>query len=374
MHTGRSGKKQEGAVAITVALCMVILLGIAALAIDIGNLLIARNELQNSADAAAMAGAGCLIRRTACSNTSASQPDWPTADATASAFSTSATTNQVQGTSVQASTVATGYWNTTGTPYGLESLPFTPGANDLPAVQVTIRKDGSNANGAVPIFLGRIFGARILKASAVATAVLSTPGSVGPGGLFPLAISQCMYTNYWDSSSQSPKIAPNSGVVPGFSWPNQIAGQPYIFQIGSSYHYGTCSSGQWTTFDVNDNSAGYAKTILTNGNPNTLTIGASPGTWIQTGTENTLFNNTATCSAAGNGQCAWVTVPVVNDPSTSGFQIVVAFACLHILNAQNGSQPYVLVQMTNDMSHCETPNSGGVGPNYGAYTPPRLVQ
>ncbi|WP_232450801.1 Tad domain-containing protein [Burkholderia ubonensis] len=32
---------------------MVILLGVAALAIDIGNLLIARNELQNSADAAA---------------------------------------------------------------------------------------------------------------------------------------------------------------------------------------------------------------------------------------------------------------------------------------------------------------------------------
>jgi len=44
------------------------------------------------------------------------------------------------------------------------------------------------------------------------------------------------------------------------------------------------------------------------------------------------------------------------------------------LNAQNGSMPYVLVQMSSDMSHCETSNSGGVGPNYGAYTPPRLVQ
>ncbi|AOK61626.1 hypothetical protein WM29_20910 [Burkholderia ubonensis] len=374
MYTGRSRKKQEGAVAITVALSMIILLGIAALAIDIGNLLVARNELQNAADAAAMAGAGCLIRRAECGNPAASQPDWTTAQATASAFSTATTTNKVQGAYVQVGTAATGYWNATGTPYGLESLPFTPGANDLPAVQVTIRKDGSNANGAVPVFLGKIFGAQILKASAVATAVLSTPGNVGPGGLFPLAISQCLYDNYWDSSTESPKTAPNSGVVPGFSWPNQIAGQPYIFQIGSAYHYGACSSGQWTTFNTDDNSAGYAKTLLTSGNPNTLSIGASPGTWIQTGTENTLFNGTATCSAAGNGQCTWVTMPVVNDPSTSGFQIVVAFACLHILNAQNGSQPYVLVQMTNDMSHCETPNSGGVGPNFGAYTPPRLVQ
>jgi hypothetical protein len=163
-------------------------------------------------------------------------------------------------------------------------------------------------------------------------------------------------------------------VVPGFSWPNQVAGQPYIFQIGSSYHYGSCDSGQWTTFDVNDNSASYARGLLTSGNSTTFSIGASPGTWIQTGTENTLFNGAATCSAAGNGQCAWVTVAVVNNLSTNGFQPVVAFACLHILDAKNGSNPYVLVQMSNDMSHCETPNSGGVGPNYGAITPPRLVQ
>jgi hypothetical protein len=113
---------------------------------------------------------------------------------------------------------------------------------------------------------------------------------------------------------------------------------------------------------------------LTSGNSTTFSIGASPGTWIQTGTENTLFKGAGDCSAAGNGQCAWATVAVVNDPATSGFQPVVAFACVHILDAKNGSSPYVLVQMSNDMSHCRTPNSGGVGPNYGAYTPPRLVQ
>lgn len=374
MRTRRSRKKQEGAVVIMVALCLVSLLGIAALVIDIGNLLVARNELQNAADAAAMAGAGCLMPRTECSNTTASQPDWTTAQATASAFSTSTTTNQVQGAHVKVSTVATGYWNTTGTPYGLESLPFTPGTHDLPAVQTTILKDGSNANGAVAVFLAKVFGVQLLKASAVATAVLSTPGNVGPGGLFPVAMSQCLYNTYWNSSTNAPMTAPNSGTVAGFSWPNQVAGQPYIFQIGSAYHYGTCSSGQWTTFDQNSNSASYARTLLTSGNDSTVSIGASPGVWIQTGTENTLFNGAAACSAAGNGQCAWVTAPVVSDPTTSGFQSVVAFACLHILDAKNGSQPYVLVQMSNDMSHCETPNSGGVGPNYGAYSPPRLVQ
>ncbi|HTH77104.1 MAG TPA: TadG family pilus assembly protein [Trinickia sp.] len=368
-----SRRKQEGAVAITVAVCLVMLLGFAALAIDVGNVMVTRNQLQNAADAAAMAGAGCLIRRTACSNTTATQPDWTTATAKASAFSTSTSTNQVQGAAVKVSTVSTGYWNVTGTPFRLETLPFTPGPNDLPAVQVLIRKDGTNANGAVATFLSNVLGVQTLKASAVATAVLSQPGSVGPGGLFPLAMSKCLYDNYWDSTTSAPKLSPNNNTLPGTSVAQQT-GQPYFFQIGSSYHYGACDSGQWTTFDQDNNSASYARSLLTSGNTTTFAIGASPGTWIQTGTENTLFNGTAACSAAGNGQCAWVTAPVVDTPSTSGFQPVVAFACLHVLNAQNGTKPYVLVQMTNDMSHCETPNAGGFGTGYGAYTPPRLVQ
>jgi hypothetical protein len=213
-----------------------------------------------------------------------------------------------------------------------------------------------------------------MKVSAVATAVLSSPASVGPHGLFPIAMSKCLYDTYWNSTTNAPKNAPNSGVVTGISWPNQVAGQPYIFQIGSSYHYGTCDSGQWTTFDVSNQSASYVKGLLTSGNPTTLSIGSSPGTWMQSGTENSVYNAASACSAAGNGQCAWATVAVVSDPSASGFQPVVAFACLHILDASKGSMPYVLVQMSNDMSHCETLASGGVGPNYGAYTPPRLVQ
>lgn len=373
MRASGSRKKQEGAVAITVAVCLVMLLGFAGLAIDVGNVMVARNQLQNAADAAAMAGAGCLRPRTECSNTTATQPDWTTATAKASAFSTSTSTNKVQGAAVKASTVATGYWNITGSPSGLQLLPHTPIATDLPAVRVIIHKDGTDANGAVATFLSNVLGVQTLKASAVATAVLSTPGSVGPGGLFPLAMSKCLYDNYWDSTTSAPKLSPNNNTLPGTSVAQQT-GQPYFFQIGSSYHYSTCDSGQWTTFDQDNNSASYARSLLTGGNTTTFVIGASPGTWIQTGTENTLFNGTAACSAAGNGQCEWVTAPVVNTLSTNGFQPVVAFACLHILNAKNGSFPYVLVQMSNDMSHCETPNSGGFGSGYGSYTPPRLVQ
>jgi Flp pilus assembly protein TadG len=47
----------RGAVAVIVAIMIVVLLSFGALALDISNAMIARNELQNVADASALAGA-----------------------------------------------------------------------------------------------------------------------------------------------------------------------------------------------------------------------------------------------------------------------------------------------------------------------------
>ena len=50
----------QGAVAVTTAIFLVVLLAVAAAAIDIGHALVARNELQTTADAAALAGTRAL--------------------------------------------------------------------------------------------------------------------------------------------------------------------------------------------------------------------------------------------------------------------------------------------------------------------------
>lgn len=52
---------RRGAIAIVVALSMVVLLGFGAFAIDFGNAYVVKNELQNAADAAALAGASVLF-------------------------------------------------------------------------------------------------------------------------------------------------------------------------------------------------------------------------------------------------------------------------------------------------------------------------
>lgn len=49
--------RQQGAVAIIVAICLVVLIGMLGLVLDLGHLYVAKSELQNAADAAALSGA-----------------------------------------------------------------------------------------------------------------------------------------------------------------------------------------------------------------------------------------------------------------------------------------------------------------------------
>ena len=400
MRRGSKGK-QKGAVAVTVALSMVFLLGFAALAIDVGNLLVARNELQNSADAAALVGAACLYQRAECNNTTVPEPDWTDAQAGAVSFATYTSSscanpsnkNLVQGCAIQTVSTASGYWNVTGTPAGLQTPgTLTPGNNDMPAVQVTVTKLPSNANGGIPTFLAGLVGVNVMNAGATATAVISRPGNVGPHSLFPMAMPLCMYNNFWNTATNSPVLYPNGPALdPTYQLETQQNGQAYKFDIGSPYSVTSgCNEGQWTTFNAANNggcNSTQGDSCIDNmitgsgstagGNSGTLSIGDS--IFIKSGTASNLFQDTNACSAAGTGQlkgtCEWVSVPVVGSITTGAPQTVVAFACLHILSASwQGSYKYVTVQMSADQSKCTVANSGGVGPNYGAITPPRLVQ
>ncbi|MBE0598426.1 MAG: hypothetical protein IH614_14255 [Desulfuromonadales bacterium] len=72
-------KQERGAVLVLVAILMVVIIGVAALAIDIGHLVAVGNELQNAADAAALAGASVLFNADGSINTDANQVAYDTA-------------------------------------------------------------------------------------------------------------------------------------------------------------------------------------------------------------------------------------------------------------------------------------------------------
>lgn len=354
--------QHRGAVTVLVASTLAILLGFGALAVDVGYLFVVRNELQNAADAAALAGAGYLYP-------GPPTPDWELAVAKAT---TAVSLNKSSNVTLADSLVTYGYWDMTGI-NGLQPYTKTPGADDLAAVKVTINRDSGQNGGAVSLFFARIFGTLTAPVVASAVAVVS-PGTMKPGALFPVAIFTCLYDEFWDSTTNLPKLATSTApLAPG--GPAQIVGKPYIFHIGSSYHTPPCpasgGAGQWTSFKNDKNDVPTLRDLIANGNP--VAMGIGDNSWIQPGVENTLYENKNQpsvngCSAAGDKSCEYVVMAVVDSLDKHAYTPIVRFACLHIDFAVGGSEKYIQVELA-PTSNCPAFNSSGSGP-----FKPRLAQ
>lgn len=345
--TGSLPAKQKGAIAVLVAVTLPVLVGAAALAVDLAYLHLVRNELQNDADAAALAGARALYKN------SPSTLDWAgAADTARSAIAL----NRAAGHALADGQVQTGYWDTHQTTTGLQGLPMTPGVNDAPAVQVSLGKTDGQNQGPARTFLANIWGILSVPVRVSAVAGVTSPGSVNPGGLFPMAISQCMYQKFWNTQPAGPRIDPATGL-------------PYVFKIGSLYHYDNCESGEWSSLNVKAPGATTVEDMIQTGNPIELSMGDEA--WVQSGVKNSLYTDVKHCSAAGNKTCEYVVVPTLSQVLSGTSSSIVGFACLHVLDAVGGSNKYILVEMS---TQCRSPFSGGVGPNYGVVSPPSLFK
>ncbi len=339
---------QRGAIAPLVALMLPVLIGTAAFAVDLAYVYLVRNEMQNDADAAALAGAHALI------DPVTGALHW---DAAVTQSQQAVGLNSAAGHALSDATVQTGYWNLKGTPSTLQPLPLTPTDWDAPAVSVTLRKQAGQNQGPVQTFFARFWNIQGIAQHVTAVAAPTSPGSVLPGAVFPLAMAQCMYTSYWDRSvyPPGPKLDPATG-------------KPYVFKIGSGYHYSSCSSGEWTSLLSDANDVGTIRQLIAQGNPVSLEMGQN--IWIEPGTKSTLYQTVQSCSATGDRSCAYVVVPIVTQTDNHALLPITGFACLHILDA-NAGQKYVLAEMSN---RCASSLAGGAGPNYGVLTPPSLVR
>lgn len=338
----------RGGVLILTALLLPVLLGFAALAVDIAYFHVVRNELRNDADAAVLAGARYLY------SGGGNAPDWAMASQQALL---AVALNRAAGQPLSQATVRVGYWNVSGSPGDLQLLPMTPTANDVPALEVTVARAAGQNGGPVSTFFARIWGRDFQALSATATAGPTSPGSMDAGSAFPFVMPQCMFDTYW-----------NTGTYPPGPRNDPRTGRPYVFQLGSTYHYSTCTSGNWTSFLLNTNNVPTIRTLIANGNPSPLQVGQN--IWVQPGTSTTLFQTVAACSAAGTRACEYVAVPVVQTVETHSLAAIRAFACLRILNAVSNQQ-YIQAEMS---TQCPPTSSSGLGPGYGVVSPPSLFR
>jgi hypothetical protein len=147
----------------------VFLMAVLAFALDVGYLLTARNELQRSADAAAMAGAWELLDKTAPQGQTSSGELKQSAIYMAGLFAGyNAVTNEVP--TLNVSDTEVGYIANPLDPTSpfVQSSAFPPNA-----LRVRVQKT-SLQNGEVPLFFARVLGKDSASAEAEATAALIT--------------------------------------------------------------------------------------------------------------------------------------------------------------------------------------------------------
>ncbi|KVT54102.1 pilus assembly protein TadG-related protein [Burkholderia ubonensis] len=350
-----SSAREKGVVAIQVALFLVVLLGFAALAVDVSRAFVVRNELQNAADAAALAGAGALNGTLTINSSSTT---WTTADAAATVAANAVIArNSANGAALSTAQVQTGYWNVTGSPAGLQSTAIKPGQYDRPAVMVSVSLSKGNNGGPMSLVFAPMLGVKTLPVSATAVAVISSPGTANTGSLFPMVITQCLLNdpNYWNTATGQPVIDPKTG-------------KPIELQIGSSYHYDSCDSGQWTSFNLDANDVPTIDSLIQNGNPTPMNVGDN--TWIEPGTKTSIYNHMTDYINLP----AQVLLPVVSVITTHATQPILGFVAFQIDQSVGGSGKYVQGHFLGGLKAQGTTGGSTPGPYYGAYTPASLAE
>jgi hypothetical protein len=215
-------KERRGTVAIMIALVITVLLGFAALAVDTGYFFVTKNELQNIADAAALAAAGEL------GNQYFHGDPYNETAIKAAAVDVGAK-NQAGGKAdinIRNSDVEIGRWKDPDlNPNGfaiISNETYLSETTVMPdAVKVIARRDGL-ANNPVSTFFGGIFGVNAVNVSADATAALSGPLEMKPG--IPVGVSKYWFKpEHWpegDFCNQDIKFHPTGDLEGCAGWHN----------------------------------------------------------------------------------------------------------------------------------------------------------
>jgi len=176
-------------VAVTTAICLVFLIGFVALVLDVGHLQAVRNEVQNAADAAALAGTRALFPYQGYPDTKlipiTEPPFCPLALSTAKAAASENHPGAIVNMAFGPGDVETGIWD-------WANKTFTPQANctmDINAMRVTIRKDAV-ANQPVTTWFASIIGIDSVNVNALAVAAVGFVNGHAPGDFWNIAVQK----------------------------------------------------------------------------------------------------------------------------------------------------------------------------------------
>lgn len=197
IRTRPDGSHRRGIVAVQVGVMLFVLLGAAAMTIDVGQIYAARGELQRAADAAALAGASALTTNDMMDvRKGVGSLDGVIADAITRSNEISNLNKTLnKATNIEAGDILTGSINLNS---ATEALNEGAAAGDYNAVQVTVHRNATGSNGQVPLFFSAVFGRYYTDSIATATAafddrVAGFDFDVPGGGIAPFSMSRTAY-------------------------------------------------------------------------------------------------------------------------------------------------------------------------------------
>jgi Flp pilus assembly protein TadG len=339
-------REERGAVAVAVAALLTGLVGITGAATDLGIVYTARGELQNAADAAALAAAKNMFTQDPVTKDAITTPE--AARATAHEFSQA---NSALGASLTLldPDYTIGWWDLTAEAFTRTGESSNP--DDINAVEVMLRKDDLANNPVTTMFAG-VVGVSKVDVTAKSLAFVGYAGAIPEhGGLgFPIAVKTSAVTG-------------GDGPACG----TQL-----------TFHSENNENASWTTFDRwPSNDPTVDKFICDCYTVPDLKIGDTINI-INGNLSNNTFNNLRHrfehegTDIDGDGHLEWVVIlPVIPDEANSGAAEVLGFATFEIEEVHSAP-----LKMVRGVLRCNTiiPSADTGGPNYGARAGnPKLV-
>lgn len=267
MHYWKKGigpdrHRKRAVVAVQVGIMMTVLLGVAALTIDVGQLYSARNDLQRAADSAALAGASALTTDDMMDvRLGGGDLDGVVAETVTRANEYSYRNETLNvATTVETGDVLTGWIDLSS---GTEAIDTGAAGTTFNAVQVSVFRNAAGSNGAVDLFFSSIFGRYTADSLATAVAAFDdrfagfdtdTPGS----GISPFSMSRDAYNqDYFNGPDNYSYDEIGESVFGGADGTREIRIYPYPYS-GAGYEAG---DGNFGMLNIGNNGQGSAEEL-----------------------------------------------------------------------------------------------------------------
>jgi len=222
-------RRDDGVIAVIVAICMVVLLGIATIVVDVGSLYAERRQLQNGADAAALAVAIGCARAASCPSTSSAMAT-ATQYADANANDNQTTVTQICGTAAGLTPCSP------AAPIGSWDCPAQPTSGPLATAPYVMVRDQTLTNGST--LMPSIFAKAIVPGyNGTTVKACARAGFGAPSSAHVIAVTESLCE--WNAATSN---GTNYAPAPPYP-PNPAVSYDRVIYLHTTSKAGSCPAG-----------------------------------------------------------------------------------------------------------------------------------